>query len=106
MVTAAASRAREALGLHDQVSGNCTSPSEPWDPYSLDQHQRTRAVSYTHLDVYKRQPEPGQYDERGLVKQAGELTAMFLAMTYEEAVSYTHLCNRIGKREEEGDDAI
>lgn len=33
-------------------------------------------------------PEPGQYDERGLVKQAGELTAMFLAMTYEEVRAF------------------
>jgi hypothetical protein len=29
-------------------------------------------------------PTPGQYDDRGMVKQAGELTSMFLAMTYEE----------------------
>ena len=33
-------------------------------------------------------PEPGQYDERGMVKQAGELTAMFLAMTYEEVRAF------------------
>lgn len=29
-------------------------------------------------------PVPGQYDDRGLVKQAGELTSMFLSLTYEE----------------------
>ena len=27
-------------------------------------------------------PEPGEYDERGMVKKAGELTPMFLAQTY------------------------
>ncbi len=29
-------------------------------------------------------PEPGVYDARGLVKQPGELTTLFLALTYEE----------------------
>lgn len=29
-------------------------------------------------------PEPGVYDDRGLVREAGELTSMFLALTYEE----------------------
>lgn len=33
-------------------------------------------------------PETGQYDERGLVKQAGELTSMFLALTYEEVRAF------------------
>jgi hypothetical protein len=29
-------------------------------------------------------PEPGQYDERGMVRQAGEMTSLFLSLTYEE----------------------
>ena len=29
-------------------------------------------------------PEPGEYDDRGMVKQAGELTSLFVALTYEE----------------------
>ncbi|MFO0572386.1 MAG: hypothetical protein U1A78_00165 [Polyangia bacterium] len=29
-------------------------------------------------------PEPGQYDDRGMVKRAGELTSLFLSLTYEE----------------------
>lgn len=33
-------------------------------------------------------PEPGQYDARGLVKQAGELTSMFLALTFEEVRAF------------------
>lgn len=33
-------------------------------------------------------PEPGQYDERGLVQQAGELTSMFLALTFEEVRAF------------------
>jgi hypothetical protein len=33
-------------------------------------------------------PEPGQYDERGLVKQAGELTSMFLSLTFEEVRAF------------------
>lgn len=33
-------------------------------------------------------PEPGQYDDRGMVKQAGELTSMFLAQTYEEVRAF------------------
>jgi hypothetical protein len=33
-------------------------------------------------------PEPGQYDDRGLVKQAGELTPMFLSLTYEEVRAF------------------
>lgn len=33
-------------------------------------------------------PEPGQYDDRGLVKQAGELTSMFLALTFEEVRAF------------------
>lgn len=33
-------------------------------------------------------PEPGQYDDRGLVKQAGELTSMFLSLTYEEVRAF------------------
>ncbi len=33
-------------------------------------------------------PEPGQYDERGMVKRAGELTTMFLALTYEEVRTF------------------
>jgi len=33
-------------------------------------------------------PEPGQYDARGLVKQAGELTSTFLALTYEEVRAF------------------
>ena len=33
-------------------------------------------------------PEPGQYDERGLIKQTGELTSLFLALTYEEVRAF------------------
>ena len=33
-------------------------------------------------------PQLGEYAERGLVKQAGELTASFLAMTYEEVRAF------------------
>lgn len=33
-------------------------------------------------------PEPGEYDERGMVKRAGELTPMFLAQTYEEVRAF------------------
>lgn len=33
-------------------------------------------------------PEPGQYDERGMVKQVGELTQLFLALTYEEVRAF------------------
>ena len=33
-------------------------------------------------------PQPGEYTDRGLVKQAGELTASFLAMTYEEVRAF------------------
>lgn len=33
-------------------------------------------------------PEPGQYDDRGMVKRAGELTTMFLALTYEEVRAF------------------
>ena len=33
-------------------------------------------------------PEPGQYDDRGFVKQAGELTSMFLALTFEEVRAF------------------
>ena len=33
-------------------------------------------------------PEPGEYDDRGLVKRAGELTSMFLALTYEEVRAF------------------
>lgn len=33
-------------------------------------------------------PEPGQYDDRGLVKQAGELTSLFLALTFEEVRAF------------------
>ena len=33
-------------------------------------------------------PEPGQYDDRGLVKQAGELTSLFLSLTYEEVRAF------------------
>lgn len=34
-------------------------------------------------------PEPGEYDDRGMVKQAGELTSMFLSLTYEEVRAFT-----------------
>ena len=33
-------------------------------------------------------PEPGQYDDRGLIKQTGELTSLFLALTYEEVRAF------------------
>lgn len=33
-------------------------------------------------------PEPGDYDSRGLVKRAGELTSMFLALTFEEVRAF------------------
>lgn len=33
-------------------------------------------------------PQPGEYTDRGLVKQAGELTASFLALTYEEVRAF------------------
>lgn len=33
-------------------------------------------------------PKPGQYDERGLIIQVGELTALFTALTYEECRAF------------------
>lgn len=33
-------------------------------------------------------PVPGEYDAKGMVKQAGELTSMFLALTYEEVRAF------------------
>ena len=33
-------------------------------------------------------PEPGRYDDRGLVNQAGELTSMFLSLTYGEVRAF------------------
>lgn len=33
-------------------------------------------------------PQPGQYDARGMVKVPGELTAMFLAQTFEEVRAF------------------
>ncbi|MFO0578404.1 MAG: hypothetical protein U1A78_30740 [Polyangia bacterium] len=41
-------------------------------------------VTSTSVAQMKWPPVPGKYDDRGLVKEVGELTTLFLALTYEE----------------------
>ena len=44
-------------------------------------------------------PEPGRYDDRGLVNQAGELTSMFLSLTYEgRSAPSCRACPRAARR--------